>query len=117
MQYILHKHRGHFAYAHKNISYHFWSTLQPGIPPDTVLFLGTSQVGKIAQWVAEAMPTGTVVVEGAPHWHAHPSAHDLHDFMQNYTTRLVLLRLSRTHSMLNLCILLQSRRRRHVCYV
>ena len=53
--------------------------------PDTVVFLGTGQIGRVAQWAAQAAPSGVVVVEGAPHWHAHPSARDLYDFMYEYT--------------------------------
>jgi pimeloyl-ACP methyl ester carboxylesterase len=74
-----------FQYSGKSITFQFWSHLHEGTAPDTIIFLGTGQSGRIAQWAAKASPSGIVVVEGAPHWQAHPSAHDLYDFMYAYT--------------------------------
>lgn len=79
------RHTGHFRYEGSDLPFHFWSHLQDGQTPDTIIFLGTGQTKLIAKWAAQASPTGTVVVEGAPHWHAHPSAHDIYDFMYGFT--------------------------------
>jgi pimeloyl-ACP methyl ester carboxylesterase len=76
---------GTFAYAGKEIQFDFWSHLDGAAPPDTILFLGTAQNGRVPYWAAKAAPAGVVVVEGAPHWQAHPSAGDLYDFMAGYT--------------------------------
>jgi hypothetical protein len=74
-----------FMYHAKQIVFRFWWHAEPGDDPDTILFLGTGQVGKTAKWVAAAVPAGVVVVEGLPHWHSHASAHDLVDFSNIYT--------------------------------
>lgn len=79
------RHTGLFAYANKVIPFTYWSHLQDDEAPDTVIFLGTGQTGRIARWAAQVSPPGTIIVEGAPHWHAHPSANDLYDFMYAYT--------------------------------
>lgn len=79
------RHTGLFAYAHKEIPFAYWSHLADGQAPDTIIYLGTAQVGRIAKWAAQASPTGVVVVEGPPHWHAHPSANDIYDFMYAFT--------------------------------
>lgn len=82
--YSLQRHSGIFLYAGKSIPFHFWSHTARGHAPDTIIFLGTAQVGRLPKWAAAAAP-GTVVVEGAPHWQAHPSARDLYEFMYGYT--------------------------------
>jgi hypothetical protein len=79
------KHTGRFPYGGKDISFDFWVHARAGATPDTVVFLGTGQNGRIPKWVAEASPSGVVVIGGAPHWIAHPSAHDLHDFMCDFS--------------------------------
>ena len=73
-----------FNYGHKKIYYHYWSHIDSSTP-DTIIFLGTFQIGKIPKWVAEAAPPGVVVVQGLPHWESHPSARDLKDFSIIYT--------------------------------
>lgn len=83
------RHTGSFEYENKVISFTYWSHLQNDDVPDTVIFLGTGQTGRIARWAAKASPIGVVVVEGAPHWHAHPSANDLYDFTYGYTKAAV----------------------------
>lgn len=79
------RHCSAFQYADKTISFNYWSRAQNGKNPDTIVFLGTGQSGRIAQWAAQMAPLGVIVVEGAPHWHADPSAEDLYDFMYAYT--------------------------------
>lgn len=78
------KHRALFAYADKKVPFYFWLQ-ESDTPPDTVLFLGTGQVGKIPRWVTQAAPSGVVVVEGLPHWHSNASASDLVEFSLAYT--------------------------------
>jgi pimeloyl-ACP methyl ester carboxylesterase len=73
-----------FEYGHKKIPFHFWSHTDGG-PVDTVIFMGSAQVGKIPKWVAQAAPAGTVVVDGMPHWHPRPTADDLGRFTQEYS--------------------------------
>ncbi len=75
------KHTVAFVYRDNQISFNFWCA---GSTPDTVLFLGTGQVGKIPKWTAESAPAGLVVVEGLPHWQSDPSADDLVDFSHTY---------------------------------
>lgn len=81
--------------------YSFWSNSTSEIAPDTVLFLGTGQVGKIPKWVADRAPSGVVIVEGLPHWHSDPSGEDLKDFTQLYTESAfqVVLETFKTTSM------------------
>ncbi|MGF7229451.1 MAG: hypothetical protein ACQR33_05735 [Candidatus Saccharibacteria bacterium] len=79
------RHSASFLYAGKEIQCSFWSNDTPGTTPDTVLFLGTGQVGKIPKWIAGKTPFGVVVVEGLPHWHSDPSGEDLKEFTQLYT--------------------------------
>jgi pimeloyl-ACP methyl ester carboxylesterase len=87
----LQKHTGTLLYGQKVIPFHFWSHSNDGIAPiDAVIFLGTSQTGRIAKWVAGNAPTGTVVVEGLPHKEADRSAHDLKEFARDYTSAAFL---------------------------
>lgn len=79
------KYTGTFLYSQKEIPFHYWSRSDPTEHIDTVIFLGTSQVGRIAKWVAGNAPTGTVVVEGLPHKEADRSARDLKEFARSYT--------------------------------
>lgn len=52
---------------------------------DTLLMLGTVQVGKLAEWVATACPPGAIVVEGAPHWLAKADGSNIPQFMAEYS--------------------------------
>jgi pimeloyl-ACP methyl ester carboxylesterase len=81
---LLVKHTAIFTYLGSNIPFNFWTNTTVGNPPDTVLFLGTGQIGKIPGWIARAAPTGLVVVDGMPHWHSDPTADDLVSFANNY---------------------------------
>lgn len=53
--------------------------------PRLLVFLGTVQTGKLAEWTLEACPPGTIVVEGAPHWLAQADGSDIPEFMFAYT--------------------------------
>ena len=79
------RHSGVFNYNGRPIRFQFWSRLEPNQTPDTIIFLGTLQTGRIAKWATQKTPAGTIVVEGARHWNAHPNADDLYDFMYGYT--------------------------------
>jgi len=74
-----------FTYREKKISVNFYVNKQDGAAVDTVLFLGTGQVGKIPRWVAAHAPAGVVVVEGLPHWESAPNGSDLVAFSNLYT--------------------------------
>jgi len=80
----IHEHTKVFNYSNKKIYYHYWSHIDNS-KPDTIIFLGTFQIGKIPKWVTKAAPPGVVVVQGLPHWESHPSAQDLKDFSINYS--------------------------------
>lgn len=84
MRNVVQKHTATFLYNKEQIRFNFW-TQKDTVTPDTIIFLGTAQVGKIPKWVAEAVPVGVVVVDGLPHWKAHPSGQDLKEFTINYT--------------------------------
>jgi hypothetical protein len=84
MQSRVQKFTGAFFYKKKQIKFHFWKKGN-SISPDTIIFLGTAQVGKIPKWVAQSSPDGVVIVEGIHHWEADPSGQDLKDFTINYT--------------------------------
>ena len=55
----------------------------------TWLFLGTAQVGRLAQWVAKSCPPGVAVIPGAPHWFANKDGSDVPDFIVRYTATMV----------------------------
>lgn len=71
-----------YLYDGKEIKVYYW--LDPDAAIHTVLYLGTVQVHLLAKWVAEFCTPGTVVVEGAEHWHAKPDGSDIPDFMFQY---------------------------------
>lgn len=78
------KHTGLFKYTDTEIEFSYWSNIPDGSKPDTVIFLGAGAVGIIPRLVAENAGDGVVVVQGIPHWHAHPSAKDIPEFSRNY---------------------------------
>lgn len=78
------KHSGLFQYADKEIEFSYWSNTDGNSPPDTVIFLGAGAVGVIPRLVATNAGSGVVVVQGIPHWHAHPSAENIADFSRTY---------------------------------
>lgn len=76
---------GIFEYGQKKIPFYFWSHTDDTSVIDTIIFMGSAQIGKIPKWVAQAAPVGTVVVDGMPHWHSRPTAEDLGRFTQEYS--------------------------------
>ncbi len=80
----LQKHDAIFAYFKKDTRFSYWSNTKTGAPTDTVIFLGTGQVDKIAYWVAKSAGSGVVVVGGVPHWTADPKTWDAVKFCQGY---------------------------------
>ena len=78
------RHIATFVYGPKRIPFHFWSKRAGDTAPDTIVFLGTGQIGRIPLWVAQSLPAGTIVVQGLPHWHSHASGNDLEDFANAY---------------------------------
>jgi pimeloyl-ACP methyl ester carboxylesterase len=83
------RHIGSFRYSGQTIPFKYWSHLHSGEVPDAIVFLGTGQTGYIAKWAAEAASSGVIVVEGAPHWHAHSSGEDIPDFVYGFTRAAV----------------------------
>ncbi len=79
------KHAGTLQYNRESISFCFWSHADAATPVDTVIFLGSAQVGKIPKWAAQAAPAVVVMVDGLPHWKAHPNDSDLAEFAHAYT--------------------------------
>lgn len=75
-----------FVYDHHNkqIEYSVWFT-DNSEALDTVVFLGTVQIGKLPEWVAEACPPRTAIVQGAPHWHAKDDGSDIPEYMAGFT--------------------------------
>lgn len=52
---------------------------------ETIIFLGTVQIGKLPEWVAEECPPNTIVVQGSPHWHAKEDGSDIPEYMYMFT--------------------------------
>ena len=73
-----------YDYNGKQIDYSVWFTSDEQAI-DTIVFLGTVQIDKLPEWVAESCPPRTAVVQGAPHWYAREDGSDIPDFMLNYT--------------------------------
>jgi len=80
------KYTGIFRYGPQRHSFSFWQFQDDVSPvtPDTIVFLGAGQVDRIPRWVALAAGSGVVVVEGLPHWKAHPSGKDIAAFAEAY---------------------------------
>lgn len=88
---LLQKHTGTFRYSQREIRFHFWSYYSGEAESvDTIIFLGSGQTGRIAKWVAQNAPSGTVVVEGLPHKEADKSGHDLKEYARDYTSTACL---------------------------
>jgi pimeloyl-ACP methyl ester carboxylesterase len=73
-----------YNYDNKNIDYSVWFT-SDSESVDTVIFLGTVQIDKIPEWVAEACPPRTAIVQGSPHWHAKEDGSDLPEYMFGFS--------------------------------
>lgn len=84
-QALLEKHTAIFNYQEQAITFRYWTHTSSLFQIDTVIFLGTGQMGKIPKWVATLAPPGVAVIEGLPHWKADPSGRDLKRFSEAYT--------------------------------
>ena len=73
-----------YKYNGKKISYKIWFS-DDSSTIDTVIFLGTVQIDKLTQWVAESSPPRTAIIQGAPHWFAKEDGSDIPSYMFNYT--------------------------------
>lgn len=100
------KHTAYFIYQNKRIPFSFWVN-SGDTHPDTVIFLGTGQIKRIPYWVAKTALSGTVVVEGLPHWHSNPNAEDIVSFTQEYT-KCALLTILKLHNRSRMHLLAQS---------
>lgn len=74
----------HFHYRGSEIEYAIWFT-SPDKPVERIVFLGTVQVGKIAEWVARESPEATAIIQGAPHWFAKDDGSDVRDFVHDFS--------------------------------
>lgn len=73
-----------YEYHNMRIPYVIWFT-DDSKTIDTVIFLGSGQIDKLPEWVAEACPPKTAIIQGAPHWHARPDGSDIPEYMFEYT--------------------------------
>lgn len=80
----MHKNSYVFIYKGGEIGYDIWFS-GPKDQISTIVFLGTVQVGDIPRWVAQACPSRTAVVQGAPHWFAESDGSDIPEFMLRFT--------------------------------
>lgn len=78
------KYIGTFPYAGQHVEFSFWLLQADDRPPDTIIFLGAGQVGSIPRRIAATAGTGVVVIDGLPHWKAHPSGRDTAQFAAAY---------------------------------
>jgi len=81
---IVQKHTFSYTYDGQTISFDVWSS-NTTTHVDTVIFLGTVQIGKLPAWIAEVSPEKTVVVQGLPHWLAKADGSDLLTFTEQFT--------------------------------
>ena len=72
-----------FDYLGRRIPFSIWLSDDSRVI-DTVIFLGTVQIGKLPMWVAESSPPRTAVVQGAPHWHANEDGSDIPSYTLNF---------------------------------
>ena len=78
-----------YQYDRQDIRYTTWFTgsreqLQ------TIVFLGTVQIGKLPGWIAKSCPENTAVIPGALHWLAKADGSDIPEFMYAYTEHAFL---------------------------
>lgn len=85
-----------YTYRHSQVHYSIWANLVNG-SVQTIVFLGVAQIERLAQWVAESCPPGTLVVQGAPHWHASNDGSDLHTYMEGFVTNVFDILLEQFH--------------------
>jgi len=85
MKETIQRYRAIFHYKGRKIPFQYWTHTSQQTPIDTIIFLGSGQIGNIPKWVAAAAPSGVVVADGLPHWEAEPSAKDIKEFAEEYT--------------------------------
>jgi pimeloyl-ACP methyl ester carboxylesterase len=73
------------TYENRPIPYTVLSNSDGSSPIGTIIFLGTVQVGKLAEWVMEGCPPNTIVVQGAPHWFAESDGSDIRNYVFDFT--------------------------------
>lgn len=76
-----------YRYGTHEIPYDVWYSAGTS-RVDTIVFLGTVQVGELVKMTAQTCPPHVAVVEGAQHWYAADDGHDIPDFMIEYTREL-----------------------------
>jgi hypothetical protein len=76
-------------YKNTSLPYAIWSNEQGAAAIQTIIFLGTVQIGKLAEWVAESCPPNTIVVQGAPHWLAKSDGSDIPEYMFDFTKQVI----------------------------
>ncbi len=62
-----------------------WHIGKKSDPVQTVVFLGSLQVGQLAAWAADWCPEGTIIVQGAPHWIADTNGSDIATYVHSFT--------------------------------
>lgn len=75
---------GQYAHEGSSVPYRIWHKDGDGTIP-LVVFLGTIQIGALAEWVAELCPPNSFVIEGAPHWLGGDTEAEVAAFMFRYT--------------------------------
>lgn len=73
----------------RDVRVQLWKNGNPDITPDTIVFLGVGQNGKIPKWVAKYLPPEVIVVEGIPYQHAGPGEQDLEIFTAEFASKTV----------------------------
>jgi hypothetical protein len=76
-----------YSYPYKKITVPctIWSSRESNGSIETIIFLGTVQIEKLAEWVAESCPPNTIVIQGAPHWLANSDGSDIPEYTFNFT--------------------------------
>lgn len=95
-----------FHYIGTNIPYSIWFTKGTD-HIDTIIFLGTVQIGRLPAWVAENCPPNTAVVQGAPHWYAKKDGSDIPDYMFGFT-QAVLADIASIYTLKHIAIMADS---------
>lgn len=78
------RHEFSYIYGDTDIPYVIYSNTDESTI-ETILFLGTVQVGKLPKWTSELCPPRTAVVQGAPHWNAKADGSDIPAFVRGFT--------------------------------
>lgn len=90
LDHTLHSRKYDFGYGYKDktIAYSLWRTGNSKIVR-TIIFLGTVQIDKHPRWIAAQSPNDTIIVQGAPHWHASDDGSDIPEFMFHFTKEVL----------------------------